>query len=306
MGTPEIAATCLRTLIENGQNVVGAVTREDKPKGRGKVLTAPPVKELAMEHGIPVYQPKTLRDGTFDETLKEIDPDLILVVAYGRILPPSVLDYPKYGCINVHVSLLPKFRGAAPMQRAVMSGDKETGITIMYMDEGLDTGDIICQEAFPIGPEDDFETVHDRSAELGAKMLLDTVLAIGRGETLPRTKQDDTKATFAPKIEKEECHIDFTRPASVLDCTIRGITPIPMAYCYLNGAMLKIVKAVPVKGNGTPGTVLSCDGIGQGSFTVSCGEDALKVTVVIPEGKGRMTAGDFIRGRKIKEGDILN
>ena len=226
------------------------------------------------------------------------------MVAYGKILPKSVLDYPKYGCVNVHVSLLPKYRGAAPMQRAIIEGEKETGVTIMYMAEGVDTGDIIAAEAFPIGAEDDFEAIHDRSAEVGARLLVKTIKDIADG-VATRTPQDDSLATHAAKIEKEDCKIDFSRSARAIDCAIRGVTPIPGAFAYLKGKMLKIFKATPTEGKGRPGEVIAVDPKGSGSFTVACTEGALLVKGVIPEGKGKMSAGDFVRGRKIEIGDIL-
>ena len=304
MGTPEISAIALKELIDSDNEIIGAVTGKDKPRGRGNVMTPTAVKALALENGIPVYTPDTLRDEAFAQLLRELNPDLIAVVAYGKILPKNVLEYPKYGCINLHVSLLPKYRGAAPMQRAVMSGDKETGVTIMYMAEGLDTGDIITSEAFPIGPEDDFEAVHDRSAEIGSRLLVRTVKSIEDG-TATRTKQDDTLATYAANIEKSDCKIDFTMKASELDPIIRGVTPIPGAFAYLSGKMLKIYKARPTDGEGKPGEVIAVSAKGEGSFTVACGEGALVVCGVIPEGKGRMSAGDFVRGRKIQLGDVL-
>ena len=304
MGTPEISAICLDELIASDNEIVAVVTGKDKPRGRGNVMTPTAVKALATEHSLPVYTPDSLKGEDFAKLLEEINPELIAVVAYGKILPKSVLDYPKYGCVNVHVSLLPKYRGAAPMQRAIIDGEKETGVTIMYMAEGVDTGDIIATEAFPIGPEDDFEAIHDRSAEVGAKLLVKTIDDIASG-TAVRTPQDDSKATHAAKIEKEDCKIDFTKSARVLDCAIRGVTPIPGAFAYLRGKMLKIFKATPIDGKGNPGEVIATDPKGVGSFTVACGDGALLVKGVIPEGKGRMSAGDFVRGRKIEIGDIL-
>lgn len=304
MGTPDISATCLKTLISSGMEVVAVVTGADKPRGRGNVMTPTPTKRVAEEAGIPVYTPATLRDEAFASLLSEIDPDLIAVVAYGKILPASVINYPKHGCINVHVSLLPKYRGAAPMQRAIMDGERETGVTIMQMDEGLDTGDIISQVSFPILPDDNFETIHDTSAEIGGDLLVRTIADIEAG-TAYRTPQDNSLATYAAKIEREDCKINFSLSASVIDCRIRGTTPIPGAFCYLGGKMLKIYKAAPAKGHGRVGEVIDLDGKGEGSFTVACGEGALLVRGVIPEGKGRMSAGDFVRGRKIALGDIL-
>ena len=304
MGTPEISMLCLKKLIEDGHGISAVISREDKPRGRGNVMTPTPTKALALEAGIPVYTPKTLRDESFTELLREISPELIVVVAYGKILPKEVIDFPKYGCINLHVSLLPKYRGAAPMQRAIMEGEGETGVTVMYMDEGLDTGDILAVKKFPIGPTDDFEAIHDRSAEVGSVLLSETIEKIEAG-TVERTKQDDSLATYAKKVEKEDCKLNFTLSAKKLDFIIRGVTPIPGAFAYLNGKMLKINKATPVKGTGSAGEVIAVSDKGEGSVTIACGEGALLVTCVIPEGKGKMTAGDFVRGRKIAVGDIL-
>lgn len=304
MGTPEISAVCLEKLIADGHEICAVVTREDKPRGRGNVMTPTPTKVLALSHGIPVYEPRTLRDEAFLAILEECSPDLIAVVAFGKILPKAVLDFPKYGCLNLHVSLLPKYRGAAPMQRAIMEGERETGVTVMYMDEGLDTGDMLAVERFEIGPLDDFEAIHDRSAEIGGALLSETITRVFRGEA-ERIPQDHSLATYAAKIEKTDCRLDFSMSADRLDCIIRGTTPIPGAFGYLKGKMLKINKARPVKGKGAPGEVIAIDDKGEGSITVACGEGALVVTAVIPEGKGKMTAGDFIRGRKIALGDII-
>jgi methionyl-tRNA formyltransferase len=305
MGTPEISATCLERLLADGHEVTSVITREDKPRGRKMVMTPTVVKTLAIERNIRVYTPATLRGEEFSALLSELSPELIVVVAYGKILPKSVIDFPKYGCINLHVSLLPKYRGAAPMQRAIMEGEKETGVTVMYMDEGLDTGDIIAKEVFPIGPVDDFEAIHDRSADIGSALLSKTIFEIEKGN-VKREKQNDAEATYAKKVEKEDCKIDFTLSAKKLDFIIRGVTPIPGAFCYHNGKMLKINKATPIDKNGECGKVLSLDDKGEGAITVGCGEGSLVITSVIPEGKGKMSAGDFIRGRKIAEGDILS
>ena len=306
MGTPEIAMTSLKALIEDGHDVCAVVTREDKPRGRGNVMTPTPVKVLAEEHSIPVYTPATLRDEAFFEILKACDPDLIAVVAYGKILPKSVLDYPKYGCVNLHVSLLPKYRGAAPMQRAIMNGETHTGVTVMYMDVGLDTGDIITKEEFSISDTDDFETIHDRSAEIGSKLLSRTLFDIEAGRAT-RTPQDHSLATYAEKIEKEDCKIDFTLDARICQCRIRGVTPIPGAFCFQNGKMLKITECfVDDKNYSKPvGTVVEICGQGDGYITVACGSGAIKITKLKPEGKGVMSAGDYIRGRKIELGEVL-
>lgn len=304
MGTPEISATCLKGLIADGHGICCVITGEDKPRGRGNVMTPTAVKTIALENNIPVHTPKTLRDEAFAELLGQYNPDIIVVVAYGKILPKNVIDYPRLGCVNLHVSLLPKYRGAAPMQRAIMEGESETGVTVMYMAEGLDTGDIISVEKFPILPTDDFEAIHDRSAEVGAVLLSKTIVEIYNG-TATRTVQDDSLACYAKKVEKEDCKLDFTLSAKKLDFTIRGVTPIPGAFCYLNGKMLKINKATPIEGRGTPGKVIDISDKGEGYVTVACGEGALRITALIPEGKGKMSAGDFVRGRKISLGDIL-
>lgn len=306
MGTPEIAATCMEYMLSAGETIVGAVTREDKPKGRGGVLTPPPVKQLALSRGIPVYQPKTLRDEAFMPCLREIDPDVIVVVAYGRILPPEVLSYPKYGCVNLHVSLLPAYRGAAPMQRAVMNGDGETGVTTMLMDEGLDTGDILFTERFPIGDDDTFETVHDKSAALGGPLLCKTLHALRDGTAVPK-KQDESGVSYADKIEKSDCLLDFTRTATALSAQIRGLYPFPLAFTHTpDGKLLKVCAAVPVEGTGRPGEVIRVSGKGDGEAVVACGEGALSLRILVPEGKGRMTAGDLVRGRRINEKDMLS
>lgn len=307
MGTPEISAIALKRLIDDGHEVTSVVTREDKPRGRGNVMTPTPVKTLALENSIPVYTPRTLSDGDFLEILNAHAPELIAVVAYGKILPESVLSFPKYGCVNLHVSLLPKYRGAAPMQRAIMEGERETGVTVMYMDVGLDTGDIISKEAFPISEEDDFEAIHDRSAKIGSRLLSSTIFDIEKG-IAKREKQDDSLATYAAKITKEDCKIDFSLDAASVSARIRGTTPIPGAFAYLNEKMLKICRVSASdtdKVYGTPGEVVSLDPVGEGSFSVACGRGLLLVKAVKPEGKGLMSAGDFIRGRKISKGDVL-
>lgn len=305
MGTPDIAATCLCRLVDDGHNVIAAVSQPDKPKGRKYVLTPPPVKVAALQRGIPVYQPEKMKDGEFEKLLQKLDPELIAVVAYGKILPKFALDYPCYGCINVHASLLPKYRGAAPMQRAIMDGERETGVTIMYMEEGLDTGDMLTQESFPISQDDDFGTVHDRTAEMGARMLSEAIVKIERGE-ITRTPQDDAQSNYAQKIEKEDCELNFRRTSAELDCQIRGLSPVPYAYTTLpDGKKLKIAKAYPSSERGECGRVLVCDAKGEGRIVVGCADGSITISALIPEGKGKMSSSDFIRGRKINENDIL-
>lgn len=304
MGTPEISMRTLAALVSAGRDICAVVTGEDKPRGRGKIMTPTPTKAYAEQQGIRVITPRTLRDDAFMEILREIDPDIIVVVAYGKILPGSVISYPKYGCINLHVSLLPKYRGAAPMQRAIMEGERETGVTVMQMDEGLDTGDILLREKFDILPDDDFEKIHDRSIDVGAPLLLRALSEIEAGTVIP-TKQDDSLATYAKKVEREDCKLDFTLSAKKLDCIIRGVTPFPGAFAYLNGKMLKINRALPIDKSGEVGVVSDLSASGDGYIVVGAGEGSLKILSVIPEGKGRMSAGDLVRGRKIQIGDKL-
>ena len=303
MGTPDFALFSLRALVEAGEDVVGVVTQPDKPKGRGYTLTPPPVKVYAEEKGLPVYQPKTLRDEAFAELLRQIDPEVIVVVAFGKILPANVLDYPKYGCVNVHGSLLPAYRGAAPMQRAIIDGCAETGITTMFMDVGLDTGDMLLKKSVAIDLHDTFETVHDKLGECGAELLLRTLALVEVGEITPE-KQDDALATYAQKIEKEDCLLDFSRTAKEVHDRIRGLSPIPLSFTHTpDGKLLKILSSEPVEGKGRPGEVISLSG---GRITVACGEGAVALLSVLPEGKKRMSAADFINGRRISVGDILS
>ncbi len=304
MGTPDFALASLKELCLSGQEVVGVVTQPDKPKGRGYTLTPPPVKVYAQERGLPVYQPASLRGEEFAALLSEIDPEMIVVAAYGKILPENVINYPKFGCINVHGSLLPKYRGAAPMQRAIIDGEDETGITIMYMDVGLDTGDMLKKRAVKIEPDDDFENIHDKLADCGAKLLLEVIDEISSG-TNTREKQDESLATYAKKIEKSDCLIDFSRPAKQIHDRIRGLSPIPLSFTHTpDGKLLKVVKSRLVSSGGVigkAGEVISVDG----DIVVACGEGSVALCCVLPEGKGRMPAADFIRGRKIAIGDIL-
>ena len=305
MGTPEFALFSLRALVEAGMNVVGVVTQPDQPKGRGYVLTPPPVKVFAQERGIPVYQPERLKNGAFDETLAKINPDLIVVTAYGKILPESLLNYPKYGCVNVHGSLLPEYRGAAPMQRAILEGKKETGITTMLMDAGLDTGKMLLQARVPIEENDNFETIHDKMGEAGAPLLVETIEKIVAGTITP-VEQDGAKATYAAKIEKEDCKIDFSKSARGVHNQIRALSPVPLAFTRLpDGKLLKVAASELTTEKFDPvpaGTVVSISG---GAITVACGEGAIRLLELIPEGKSRMSAAAFVNGRKIAVGDRL-
>ena len=306
MGTPDFALPTLRALCESEHTVVGVVTKIDTPKGRGHHLTPPPIKVYALEQNIPVYQPNTLKGEEFAALLEELDPEMIVVVAFGKILPQNVLDYPKYGCVNVHGSLLPEYRGAAPMQRAIIDGKKVTGITTMLMAAGLDTGDMLLKAEVEIGENDNFEDMHDRLADVGAKLLMETVEKLEKGEITPE-KQDDSLSTYAAKIEKSDCLLDFSLDAKVLHDMIRGLSPIPLAFTHTpDGKLLKIVESRVVDADRVCdkpcGTVIS---VGE-DIKVACGRGILSFLTVVPEGKSRMGAADFVRGRKIAEGDLLS
>ena len=304
MGTPDFALFSLKAISGSHHEVVGVVTQPDKPKGRGYTLTPPPVKVFALENGYSVYQPDTLRSESFSELLSTLSPDVIVVVAYGKILPKSVLDFPKHGCINVHGSLLPEYRGAAPMQRAIIDGKKTTGITTMYMAEGLDTGDMLLKADVVIENDDNFETIHDKLGECGARLILETLDAIESGNA-KRTPQDESLATYAAKITKETCAIDFSMNAQAVHDLIRGLSPIPLSFTHTpDGKLLKIIssKLDCADGKlGECGEVISLDN----GITVACGNGSVTLKKVIPEGKSRMDATDFVRGRKIFLGDIL-
>lgn len=310
MGTPDFAAECLRALIKRGENIVGTVTQPDKPVGRGMKLTPPPVKTLAMDAGIPVYQPETLKDGAFAETLSELSPDVIYVAAYGKILPKYVLDFPKFGCINAHASILPKYRGAAPIQRAIMDGESETGVTAMYMAEGLDTGDMILCERCEITDTDSFGTVHDKLCACGGTALCRVAELLASGEPLPREAQNDALSTYASKITAEDYSVDFAESAEAVSRRVRAMSPVPLCRTKTpDGKGLKLVmasvsdKSVPE--SAAVGQVIALSDKGQGEIVVACEAGAVAITEVRPEGKGTMKAADFVRGRKISVGDIL-
>ncbi len=306
MGTPDFALFTLRALCERGENLVGVVTQPDKPKGRGYTLTPPPVKVYAQEQGIPVYQPATLKGEEFATLLANLAPDVIVVVAYGKILPANVLSYPKHGCINVHGSLLPAYRGAAPMQRAIIEGQKETGITTMMMDVGLDTGDMLLVDRVPIEENDNFETVHDKLGVCGASLLLRTLDELRAGR-LSRVPQDASLATYAAKIERADCTLDFSQQARELHDRIRGLSPIPLAFTRTpDGRLLKVCASAiadETHSHEEVGRVLSLAG---GKIEVACGRGSLYLLSVIPEGKKRMSAADMINGRRIAVGDVLS
>ena len=299
MGTPDIAAASLRRLIGAGHDICGVFTRADKPVGRKQVLTAPPVKQVALEHDIPVYQPTTLRDGEAARIIRELAPELCVVVAYGRILPPEVLAIPPKGCINLHVSLLPKYRGAAPVQWAVLNGDAETGVSIMYLDEGLDTGDILKVAPVQIGPEETSGELFERITAQGAETLLEAIDEIAAG-TARAVPQDHSKATLAPPLTKEMAKFDFSAAADHLHNLVRGMNPWPMAYFVCEGKKVKVTRSRIAQGTGTPGQVLSTK-----PLVIACGEGALELCEVVPEGKRPMEGTAWAAGRRFAVGQQL-
>jgi methionyl-tRNA formyltransferase len=293
MGTPAFALATLEGLIDAGLDLVGVYTQPDRPKGRGKRTAPPPVKELAERHGIKVFQPDRLRRPEVVDELRALAPDLIVVVAYGQILPKSVLEIPRFGCINVHASLLPRHRGAAPINKAIMDGDTETGITTMLMDEGLDTGDMLVKKAIPIGPDETAGELHDRLALLGRETIEETLVQLRAG-TLQPQKQDDALSTYAPMLKKGDGLIDWTQDARMLHNRVRGLDPWPGAYTYFNGEVLRVARTQVVAGCGEPGRVMAAD---QSGIRVACGEDFLSIGELQLPGKKRLSAADFLRGR---------
>ena len=304
MGTPDFAKNALLAINEayHGQ-VVGVITRQDTPKNRGHVMTPPPVKVAALGAGLPVYQPVNLKEENFREILEEMNPDIIVVAAYGKLLPPYVLEYPRFGCINIHASLLPKYRGAAPIQRAILAGEKEIGVTIMKMAEGLDTGDMFAKEAFD-ATEGNFEQIHDKLADLGAKLVLETMKALENGTAIAEP-QDDALSTYAAKIEKADRILDFTAPAEEIVNKIRAFSPVPGAEAKLPSGKVKITSAVLINESaaGEPGTVAALSPKGNGLLIINGTDKKIKIERLIPEGKKEMSAGDFIRGRRITDAD---
>lgn len=301
MGTPDFAVKSLAE-IAKVHEVAAVFTQTDKPVGRKQILTPPPVKVLAESLNIPVYQPPTLKDGKALDILKQISPDLIAVVAYGKILPKKILELPKYGCVNVHGSLLPKYRGASPIQWCIVSGDTVTGVTTMKMDEGMDTGDILETEETAIGEDETAGELFERLADIGAKLLVKTVKDLENGDVVPRKQQEDG-VSKAPIIKKEMAKLDFSLNAKELCCAVRGYNPWPCAYFISDGKRIKVYKAKISEMSGKPGTVLKADS----SLIIACGNGALELTEVQPEGKKRMSASDMLRGSfKLKVGDIVN
>lgn len=303
MGTPDFAVYSLKALITQHE-VIAVVSQPDKPKGRGKKLAPTPVKEYALEQGIQVYQPEKARDPEFVSLLEELAPDVIAVTAFGQILPESILNIPKYGCINVHGSLLPKYRGAAPMQWSIINGEKVTGITTMFMGKGMDTGDMLLRTEVEISPDDNFASVHDKMAEVGAQLLLETLAALQAG-TVERIPQEHEEATYAPMISKETGHIDWTKNAGEIIDLMRGLDPAPGAYSIYEEEPLKLFKAFKSEdeySEGKPGEIVD---LTKKGIVVKCGDGALTITELQARGKKRMATDAYLRGHEMKKGVLL-
>ena len=305
MGTPDFAVNPLHALAEAGYEVAGVITQPDKPKGRGKTMLPTPVKEEAMKHGFPVYQPVKVRDPEFLQVLEKLDPDIIVVAAFGQIIPKSILELPKYGCINIHASLLPKYRGAAPIQQAVIDGEKESGVTIMRMGTGLDTGDMISKIVVPIAKDETGGTLFDKLAEAGAKLLVETLPHIFDGTAVYEKQPEESPTPYAGMITKQMGLINFGKSAAELERLVRGLNPWPSAFTFWNGKTLKVWESFVVKSEeagaekSEPGTVVKTDKKG---IYVACGEDVLVLSQVQLEGKKRMDADAFLRGCHIETG----
>lgn len=301
MGTPEFAVPTLEVLLQAGLHLVGVYTQPDRPKGRGQTLAAPPVKELALRHGIPVFQPQKLRAPEVVEELRALAPDLIVVVAFGQILPKSVLEIPRYGCINVHASLLPKYRGAAPINQAIIDGETETGITTMLMDVGLDTGPMLLKRALSIGPDETAGELHDRLCLLGGETMAATLQLLLRGELQPQV-QEESQTCYAAMLKKEDGRINWSQSAQQIHNRIRGLAPWPGTYTLLNGEPLKLFLTRVEAGEGEPGTILPP---ATDAVRIACGSGVLAVRELQLPGKKRLAAADFLRGCPLPAGSRL-
>ncbi|MBQ7370938.1 MAG: methionyl-tRNA formyltransferase, partial [Blautia sp.] len=304
MGTPDFAVPPLRALTEAGYTVTGVVTQPDKPKGRGKTMLPTPVKEEALKHDIPVLQPEKVRAPEFLDILKGLQPDLIVVAAFGQIIPKAILELPEYGCINIHASLLPKYRGAAPIQQAVIDGEKESGVTIMRMGTGLDTGDMISRIVVPIEAEETGGSLFDKLSEAGAELLVKTLPAIFDGTAVYEKQPEESPTPYASMITKQMGLLDFQRSAVSLERLVRGLNPWPSAYTFLNGKTLKVWKSTvePMETSQEPGTVLRAD---KNGIAVACKKDVLLLQEVQLEGKKRMAVDAFLRGCPVEPGTKL-
>lgn len=312
MGTPDFAVGALEALIGAGHEITAVVTQPDKPKGRSKELQFPPVKECAAKHGIPVLQPRRIKTPEAIEELKKYPADVYIVAAFGQFLSQEILDMPKYGCLNIHASLLPRYRGASPIQHVIIEGEKETGVTIMQMDAGVDTGDMLYKKAVAIEDTDTFETLHDKLMVLGGEAIVEALSLLEAGSLVPE-KQEDALSCHAPLIEKSMGEMDFQKSAVELDRLVRGMNPWPSAYTYYKGKQLKIWKAEPVLKNKNSGTVQESNGEMPGTITavtkdaieVAAKEGHLLIRELQLEGKKRMSAHDFLLGVRVTPGERL-
>lgn len=296
MGTPDIAATCLKRILADGFEVVGVYTQPDRPKGRGMKLTASPVKEVALSAGIPVFQPETFREEETVQALRDLKPDICAVVAYGRILPQKVLDIPTFGCVNIHASILPQYRGSAPYQWAVLDGQKETGVTAMYLVREMDAGDMIEVSKTPIGENETAGELLDRLAELGAALLSKTLSRFTQGP-VPAIPQDESQVSYAPMLEKTMCPIDWTKTAQQVHDHVRGLQPWPVATMELKGQPFKVHETRIVPGSGKPGEIL---GLTKTGLVIACGQGAVEIRVLQAQGGKRMAAPDYFRGHPLE------
>jgi len=302
MGTPDFSVYTLKALIGAGHNITSVITQPDRPKGRGHKMTHPPVYVFAQEHGLKIHQPDTLKDNAIADILSLENPELIVVVAYGKILPEYVLNYPKFGCVNVHASLLPKYRGAAPIQRVLINGESETGVTTMYMAKGLDTGDMIEKTVVKITDDDNFETLHDKLAKAGSELIISTVKAISEG-TAVREVQDDNLSNYAEMITKETARIIWNESAYDINNLVRGLFPVPKAFSFLGDTQIKITKGKSVECNSDAdcGSIIE---VGENYVRVKCGNNsAFDITELQPAGKRIMTVSEYLKGNSIKVGE---
>ena len=297
MGTPDIAATCLKKILEDGFDVVAVYTKPDRPKGRGMKMEISPVKQIAVEAGIPVFQPENFREEETVQQLRDLKPDVCAVVAYGRLLPQNVLDVPTYGCINIHASALPKYRGSAPYQWTVLDGQTETGVTAMYLVQKMDAGDIIEISRTTVGENETAGELLDRLAVLGADLLSKTLGRFASGEKVPATRQDESQVTFAPLLDKSMCPIDWSKTARQVHNQVRGLHPWPVATMELDGKQFKVHETRVVPGHGVPGTVL---GRNKNGLVIACGQDAVEIRSLQAEGGKRMRAPDYFRGHPLQ------
>jgi len=303
-GTPSFAIPTLKRLLQETDEVVAVVTQPDREKGRGRKVVPSPVKEFALQHNLPIFQPKKVKDESFYENLRTLQPDLIIVVAYGQILPKSILDIPRHGAINVHASLLPKYRGASPIAWAILKGEKKTGVTTIKMDEGMDTGDILLQKEIILGERETFETLHDRLALLGEEVLMETLERMERGDLTP-IPQDHSEATFAPPFKKEDGRIDWKKEAGEIDRQIRALNPWPGTYTEWKGRLLKIFSGEVRQGisKGEAGRVVW---VGADFIEVETGNGSLLIKEVQLEGKRRMSVKEFLSGHSIPIGTVFH